>query len=79
MIEIKKGTTRISSNSKSNGRKQVYDGKSWRPCCSTEGCTNRTENNKCKKCSNPSLIVYSPSDKIKSRKISNCFSALPST
>jgi hypothetical protein len=64
MIEIKKGTTRISSNSKSNGRKQVYDGKSWRPCCSTEGCTNRTENNKCKKCSNPKPqvreIKYTP-------------------
>ena len=49
MIEIKKGDIRISSK----GKKQVHDGICWRPCCSTEGCTNRTENNKCKKCSNP--------------------------
>ena len=30
-----------------NGKKQVKKGKIWRPCCSFEGCTNRTEKPLC--------------------------------
>ncbi len=30
-----------------NGKKQVKKGKVWRPCCSFEGCTNRTEKGLC--------------------------------
>lgn len=30
-----------------NGNKQVKKGKVWRPCCTYEGCTNRTENKLC--------------------------------
>ena len=52
-----------------NGKKQVRKGKTWRPCCDVEGCTNRVEKDKdiCNIHKSPKIVDNDPTKREKKK------------